>query len=109
MILSNDSNDVKESLPPSKEIWPFFGTIFALEWMIVGKSCGKINLEKGTMESNRVVAKLLRPTKRTLLWLFLLTAPGIFFMLPPASEGVAGEMVLLHTNNVTGHLFPCPT
>jgi len=47
--------------------------------------------------------------------------PRIFFLLaallicnvflPPAQIARAGEteILLLHTNNVTGYLFPCPT
>jgi hypothetical protein len=33
------------------------------------------------------------------------------FFLSPAAIGRAGEMeiLILHTNNVTGYLFPCPT
>ncbi len=27
----------------------------------------------------------------------------------PVAEGKETEVLLLHTNNVTGHLFPCPT
>ncbi len=27
----------------------------------------------------------------------------------PSAEGKETEVLLLYTNNVTGHLFPCPT
>ncbi len=42
--------------------------------------------------------------------------PGIAFLVlatlslfNSAAEAKETEVLLLHTNNVTGHLFPCPT
>jgi hypothetical protein len=39
----------------------------------------------------------------------LLLLSAFFFL--PAPSAIAGEaeILLLHTNNVTGYLFPCPT
>lgn len=42
----------------------------------------------------------------------LLFALLILISLPPCNpvaEGKGTEVHLLHTNNVTGHLFPCPS
>lgn len=38
----------------------------------------------------------------------LLTVVGVFSQALGA-EGGASELVILHTNSVTGHLFGCPT
>lgn len=43
---------------------------------------------------------------RFVIFLFLM---GIVFALPPAPPAVGVEINLLHSNNVTGYLFPCPT
>jgi len=42
-----------------------------------------------------------------LLLVFLLLITLSFFK--PVAESKETEVLLLHTNNVTGHLFPCPT
>jgi hypothetical protein len=42
------------------------------------------------------------------LFLALLTLAS-FPLLSPAAEGKETQILLLHTNNVTAHLFPCPT
>jgi hypothetical protein len=34
---------------------------------------------------------------------------AIFPVFMPAAKAKGAEFLLLHTNNVTGHLFPCPT
>jgi hypothetical protein len=34
---------------------------------------------------------------------------AIFPVFMPGAEAKEAEFLLLHTNNVTGHLFPCPT
>jgi len=33
----------------------------------------------------------------------------LFFSLSPVARAGETEILILHTNNVTGHLFPCPT
>jgi hypothetical protein len=66
-------------------------------------------MERGNMESNRLAAKFFRPMKRIGLWLLPFASLGILFNLILPSDGAAGEIALLHTNNVTAHLFPCPT
>ncbi len=43
----------------------------------------------------------------TLLLAPLILASFLFFN--QVAEGKETEILLLHTNNVTGHLFPCPT
>jgi hypothetical protein len=46
-------------------------------------------------------------TRRLFGMLLLL---GVFFFCPPpASQAGEAEILILHTNNVTGYLFPCPT
>ena len=42
-----------------------------------------------------------------LLLVFLILASSPFFN--QVAEGKETEILLLHTNSVTGHLFPCPT
>jgi hypothetical protein len=46
-----------------------------------------------------------------ILGAFLLTllAVAVFPLSIPTAEGKEAEVLLLHTNNVTGYLFPCPT
>ncbi len=46
-----------------------------------------------------------RLSKGLLLFPLFLLLFGIGF----GAEGKAAEVVLLHSNNVTGHLFACPT
>jgi len=42
--------------------------------------------------------------------LFFLLAASLFFFLPvPATHAGGAEILILHTNNVSGYLFPCPT
>ena len=41
--------------------------------------------------------------------LFLVILPLVIFSVSPRAEGKEATILLLHTNNVTGHLFPCPT
>lgn len=44
--------------------------------------------------------------ERAALILFLLIfTPGVTGM----AQGKETEILLLHTNSITGHLFPCPT
>ncbi len=40
---------------------------------------------------------------------FLLLALGNFFLFGTEAEAAEKEVLILHTNNITGHLFPCPT
>jgi hypothetical protein len=61
------------------------------------------------MKANRFAPKISRFTKRAGLRLLALANLIVFLNLSPIPAGAAGEIVLLHTNNVTGHLFPCPT
>ncbi len=57
-----------------------------------------------------------KPPKKTIpgmkklggLLLALLTVAS-FPLFNPVAEGKEAEILLLHTNNGTGHLFPCPT
>ncbi|HSR12650.1 MAG TPA: hypothetical protein VLS90_14505 [Thermodesulfobacteriota bacterium] len=46
--------------------------------------------------------------KRLLTIAFLFFIGGLALFAPP-QKVQAAEVLLLHTNNVTGHLFPCPT
>jgi len=41
--------------------------------------------------------------------LFLVLLPLVIFPVSPRAEGKEATILLLHTNNVTGHFFPCPT
>ena len=42
--------------------------------------------------------------------MLLLLSAWTFFLLPaPAAQAGETEILILHTNNVTGYLFPCPT
>jgi len=34
---------------------------------------------------------------------------GLVIALPPTPSAAGAEINLLHSNNITGHLFPCPT
>jgi len=45
---------------------------------------------------------------RTIIIGFFVLALSIPLLFSKA-EGGAAEITLLHTNNVTGHLFPCPS
>ena len=50
------------------------------------------------------------PGMKRLVALFLaLLTLAIFFLLNSVAEGKEAEILLFHTNNVTAHLFPCPT
>ncbi len=43
-------------------------------------------------------------------FLFLVSACLAFFIgQAPLAQSKESEIYILHTNNVTGHLFPCPT
>jgi hypothetical protein len=43
-------------------------------------------------------------------WLaMILGLLGILFTLVPAPVAAGAEFNILHSNNITGHLFPCPT
>ncbi len=42
-----------------------------------------------------------------LITIFVFLAVGLFA--PAQSSAGEKNILLLHTNNVTGHLFPCPT
>ncbi len=42
-------------------------------------------------------------------FLFLLLALGNFSLPGITAEAAEKEVLILHTSNVTGHLFPCPT
>jgi len=48
-------------------------------------------------------------TKRLLVMLLLLCAWAFFLFSAPAAQAGEAEILILHTNNVTGYLFPCPT
>jgi hypothetical protein len=59
---------------------------------------------------------LSNPHRNVILWVkklgTLLLALLILASFPfsnQVAEGKETEILLLHTNNVTGHLFPCPT
>ena len=59
---------------------------------------------------------LLNPHRNVISWVkkvgALLLALLILASFPffnQVAEGKETEILLLHTNNVTGHLFPCPT
>ncbi len=64
------------------------------------------------MESTFARSKI-RPILRIrpgLFLVFLLVALGNFSLFGmAAAEAAEKEVLILHTNNVTGHLFPCPT
>jgi len=41
--------------------------------------------------------------------LFLVLLLLVIFPVSPRAEGKEATILLLHTNNVTGHFYPCPT
>ena len=47
--------------------------------------------------------------KKLVALLLALLTLAIFPLLNSVAEGKEAEILLLHTNNVTAHLFPCPT
>jgi hypothetical protein len=50
------------------------------------------------------------PETRKLWGMLLLLSALTFFLYPvPAAQAGEAEILILHTNNVTGYLFPCPT
>jgi hypothetical protein len=51
----------------------------------------------------------LPETRRLCGMLLLLSAWSFFFFAAPSAQAGEAEILILHTNNVTGHLFPCPT
>ena len=51
----------------------------------------------------------LPETKRPFGMLLLFSALTFFFYPVPAAQAGEVEILILHTNNVTGYLFPCPT
>lgn len=64
------------------------------------------------MENAFVPSKIRKAILRiwpALFLSFLLLALGNFSLFGLAAEAAEKEFLILHTNNVTGHLFPCPT
>lgn len=47
--------------------------------------------------------------KKMILFVGACLSLALFVFPAPFAEGKEGELFLLHTNNVTGHFFPCPT
>ena len=48
-------------------------------------------------------------TRRFCGIVLLLSACSFFLSPAPVAQAGEAEIVILHTNNVTGYLFPCPT
>ncbi len=57
----------------------------------------------------RKIRKAILQIRPALFLSFLLLALGNFSLFGMAAEAAEKEVLILHTNNVTGHLFPCPT
>ena len=55
---------------------------------------------------HRNMIPLVKKVGALLLALLILASFSFF---DQVAEGKDTEILLLHTNNVTGHLFPCPT
>jgi hypothetical protein len=60
---------------------------------------------------NEVIELKIRFMEARRFWgiLLLLSACSFFFSPAPAAQAGEAEILILHTNNVTGYLFPCPT
>jgi hypothetical protein len=76
----------------------------------VKKSETKVNKLKTKFGIQNVLVRVMIPgLKRTAVLLFALLMLIALPLSNPVAEGGETEILLLHTNNVTGHLFPCPT
>jgi|MudIll2142460700_1097286.scaffolds.fasta_scaffold78317_5 hypothetical protein len=53
--------------------------------------------------------KLLLKMKKSIILLLTLLILAVLPFWPSDSAGKEVEFLILHTGNVTGHLFPCPT
>ncbi len=54
--------------------------------------------------------KIWFPEARRFCGILILLFAGSFISFPaPAAQAGEAEILILHTNNVTGYLFPCPT
>ena len=71
---------------------------------------GEVNNLKAELSFFSDLLKKTIPGMKKLgvLLLALLTLASLP-LFDPVAEGKEAEILLLHTNNVTGHLFPCPT
>jgi hypothetical protein len=64
-----------------------------------------------TLKNNEVteLKRRLLETKRLFGMLFLLSSWAFSLFPAPAAQAGEAEILILHTNNVTGYLLPCPT
>ena len=76
---------------------------YSLEWVnIFGSFCPDMSYN-GYKKSSRQGSNM-----RYIAWiLFVLAAVTLFSF--EKVEGGPAEVTLVHTSNVTGHLFPCPS
>ncbi len=64
-------------------------------------------MEKRQLRSLEVGNKMAR--NMNMLLAFLILTLAIFPFPIKMAQGAEKEILLLHTNSVKGHLFPCPT
>jgi hypothetical protein len=63
-----------------------------------------------TFKNEVIELKIRFMETRKFCGIVLLLSACSFFLFPaPAAQAGEAEILILHTNNVTGYLFPCPT
>jgi len=76
---------------------------YSLEWVkIIGSFCSNVRYN-GYKKSSQHGRNM-----RNIAWILFVLAAVTLFPFHPV-EGGAAEVTLIHTSNVTGHLFPCPS
>ena len=75
------------------------------------QSCARIITIILKRFKNEVIElKICFPEARKFWRILIFLFAGSFFFSPvPAARAGEAEILILHTNNVTGYLFPCPT
>ena len=76
---------------------------YSLEWVkIIGSFCPNMSYN-GYKKSSQHGRNM-----RYIAWILFVLAAVTLFSLQQV-EGGPAEVTLIHTSNVTGHLFPCPS
>jgi hypothetical protein len=69
----------------------------------------EVNILRSVLWVSKELWKRVIPRFFRVALLFFVPLLLVIFPVSPRAEGKEATILLLHTNNVTGHFYPCPT